>query len=171
LDNSFRRSRYLQIKEGLESVNIEYNRDKDVVKNEIDKFDFPKELNECLDRFDDNYRRATDEFDFKETIGHIRSFIELLTTKIAYEVEGNSNVHPSQDLKKFGGCRDYLKQKDVGFLNKVQDNLLGSVWSFVSDTGVHPIKSQKEYARLAKNFSIELALFLFERLHRYSEDY
>lgn len=170
LDKSFKQSRYQLIKKELEFENIEINRDKELVQNEINKFGFPDDLNECLNRFEDNYRKAKDEFDFKETMGHIRSFMELLIEQIAGKVENISQVHSSHDFSKFGGNRNYLKQRDVRFLDPDQDNLLGNIYKFISGTGVHLIKSQRECARLAKNISIEWALFLLRRLEKYSED-
>jgi len=171
LDKSFKQSRYQRIKKELEFENIEINLDKELVQNEINKFGFSDDLNECLTRFEDNYRKAKDEFDFKETIGHIRSFMEHLIEQIAGKVKNISQVPSSHDFSKFGGNRNYLKQRDVRFLDPDQDNLLGNIYKFISGTGVHTIKSQRECARLAKNITIEWSLFLFRRLEKYSEDY
>lgn len=170
LDKSFKQSRYQRIKKELEFENIEINLDKELVQNEINKFGFSDDLNKCLNRFEDNYRKAKDEFDFKETMGHIRSFMELLIEQIAGKVENISQVHSSHDFSKFGGNRSYLSRNDVKFLDLEQDNLLGNIYKFISGTGVHLIKSQRECARLAKNISIEWALFLLRRLEKYSED-
>ena len=170
LGKSFIQSRYQLIKKELEFENIEINLDKELVQNEINKFGFSDDLNKCLNRFEDNYRKAKDEFDFKETMGHIRSFMELLIEQIAGKVKNISQVPSSHDFSKFGGNRSYLKRKDVKFLDPDQDNLLGNIYKFISGTGVHTIKSQRECARLAKNITIEWALFLFRRLEKYSED-
>ena len=125
---------------------------------------------QCLDRFEKDYHTAKVGLDYKATLGHIRSFMELLTGEIAHKVHEICGEKPSESLNKFGRYRSYLRQKTVNFYTEEQDELLGGIFSFASDAGVHPVKSQKEYARLAKNMAIECAVFLFDKLNRYKSN-
>jgi hypothetical protein len=161
--------KYSCIVEELSNESIEINQDKERVKSSVREFNFSPDLIECLDLFDKKYITDINSFQFKETIGHVRDFWEELVIEIASSVSKICPVKPSQNLEKYGSCRDYLQQKGVNFLSPKQSEMIGAIWSFLSDTGTHCLKSDKEHARVAKNMCIEGALFMLERLKRYEE--
>jgi hypothetical protein len=70
-----------------------------------------------------------------------------------------------------GTARNYLRSKTIDFLTTKEDGLLGALYSFLSDEGVHPLKSRMEYARILRNFAIEEGLFLVEKLDKFKTEF
>ncbi|MFA5032289.1 MAG: hypothetical protein WC614_04640 [bacterium] len=149
----------------LEDINIiEINQDKKIVQTKIKELGFEPDLNTCLDKFDEDYQKAIDEFDFKACIGHLRTFIEKLSISIALLVSQKNKIPPSEELTKIGRARNYLRDNRVKFLTKEEDELLGGIYGVMSDASAHSLTSRKEYVRLAKNYAIEFSLFLIRKV-------
>ncbi len=154
----------------LEGLNLETNQDKEELKVKIKEFNFNPELNKCLDKVDSSLQKAEDEFDLKTSIDLIRTFIEKLVISVASEIVRNINIQPSEKLNgKIGRARNYFRSREVQFLSENEDNLLGAIYGFMSYVGTHTLTSDKEYARIARNITIEKALFLVKKLDKYIE--
>ena len=70
-----------------------------------------------------------------------------------------------------GQALTYFHDTRIKFLTEKEHEFLVKFNSFISDIGVHSLKSQWEYARIARNFVVEFGLFLVRRLQKYSDDF
>jgi len=164
-------TKYAILETEYEGVNLEINQDKDELKKRVLAYDFNPKVNTCLDRFDENFQSA-DELGFKSCIGHMRTFLEIFLEDVAKKVElvtGNKSKAP---LDHFVHARGFLYKNDVDFLSKTQHDLLEKFYAFCSDKekGAHAIGSDRLHARLVRNMTIEIGLFLFSRLDTYIKE-
>jgi hypothetical protein len=54
-----------------------------------------------------------------------------------------------------------------GVITKSEEEFVTSLYRLVSDTGVHPLVAEREYARLMRNMSIEYGLLFLARLDKW----
>jgi hypothetical protein len=157
-----RKAEYLYVKSLLQpGVNLEINQDKSKVRTFLEKLGFTKLLIDSLDEAERLYRASTSPFDLKSSMGHLRSFLEQL------HLEACAAVH-----RKFGGSLPskwgealrYLRDHDV--LTKQEELFSAQFYTLTSDTGVHPLIAEQEYARLMRNMSIECGLLLLTKLDK-----
>lgn len=154
-----------------EGVNWEINQDKDELKKRVLAYNFNPKVNACLDKFDEDFQSA-DELDFKSCIGHLRTFLEILLEDVATKVELETGNKSEVSLKQFVNVRCYLYKKDIAFLSKTQHDLIEKFYAFCSDKekGSHAIASDRLHARLVRNMTIEIGLFLLSRLDTYIKE-
>ncbi|MFA7301464.1 MAG: hypothetical protein WC069_04090 [Candidatus Shapirobacteria bacterium] len=140
--------------------NPEINEDKLKLVEQLNRYDFPTDLAETLDKIDQKMISATDTFDYKGCMDLIRNFTERLYQSIAISldsVEGQSlDNTDSEKVAKF-----FMKTKLV---SEGQAKLLTSIQHFLSNSAAHKLKSRPEDARLSKNMVIEFSLYLMRRL-------
>jgi hypothetical protein len=65
---------------------------------------------------------------------------------------------------KWGDALKYLF--DNGILVKAQEQFAAALFTLMSDTGIHPLIAEREYARLMRNMSIEYGLLLLTKLDK-----
>jgi len=53
-----------------------------------------------------------------------------------------------------------------GVLTKTEEAFVTSLYALVSDTGVHPLVAEREYARLVRNMNIEYGLLFLTRVEK-----
>ncbi len=157
-----RRAKYMHVKTSLlPGLNFEVNQDKGAVISFLEKLGFTKELIESLNEAERLYRTAATPFDFKSSMGHLRSFLEVLHLQAGAAVQRkNGGTAPS----KFGEAHEYLKTH--GVLTTKEQQLVIQLYSLISDTSVHPLVAEQEYARLMRNMSIEYGLLLLTKLDK-----
>jgi len=157
-----RKARYLYVKSSLlPGINVEVNQDKNRVRKFLEKLGFTPLLIESLDEAERLYRTTATRFELKSSMGHLRSFLEEL------HLQACSAAH-----KKFGGDRPakwgealkYLRDHDV--LTKHEELFAAQFYTLMSDTAVHPLAAEREYARLMRNMSIEYGLLLLTKLDK-----
>lgn len=157
-----RKARYLYVKASLlPEMNLEINHDKDRVRSYLEKLGFPPLLTESLDEAERLYRTAATPFELKSSMAHLRSFLEKLHLQACQAV-----------LKKSGGCppakwgEAVLCLRNNGVLTLKEDQFATAFYALMSDTTVHPLIAEREYARLMRNVSIEYGLLLLTKLDK-----
>lgn len=137
------------------------------LKNSITDYGFSPELNEILNKIDDELQKPSDAFSQVATMKHIRSFFEKLHKHVGLELQRQRpKVGNGTPLNKCGQAIDYLERKKVITL-KIKD-LARCLYSILSDGdfGVHALKASRDYTRLCRNMVIEYAVTLFFELDR-----
>lgn len=157
-----RRARYLYVKGSLlPGMNLEVNQDKTTVRTFLEKLGFTQLLIQSLDEVERLYRTAATPFDLKNSMGHLRSFLEQLHLQacaLAHRKFGGTQ--PS----KWGETHQYLRDHDV--LTTKEQQFVIQFYALMSDTSVHPLVAEREYARLMRNMSIEYGLLLLTKLDK-----
>jgi hypothetical protein len=157
-----RKARYLYLKGSLlPGMNLEVNQDKSTVRTFLEKLGFAPLLIQSLDEAERLYRAAATPFELKSSMGHLRSFLEQLHLQACAIGHG-----------KFGGClpskwgeaHQYLR--DHGVLTVKEQQFAITFYTLMSDTSVHPLVAEREYARLMRNMSIEYGLLLLTKLDK-----
>jgi hypothetical protein len=155
-----RKAKYLYVKDDLlPGMNLEVNQDKNMVRGFLEKLGFPQLLVKSLDEAEKLYRIAATPFELKSCLGHLRSFVEQLHIEAAI---GIHNKLGGTLPFRWGEALQYLFDQNV--MSKQERQLFASLYTLVSDTGVHPLIADREYARLMRNMSIECGLLLLTKL-------
>lgn len=138
----------------------EITSDEKAMKLEFKRHNFPDYLSETLDKIDIQISTANDNFDFKGCMGLIRSFLESLFKYIAETLD-------SEDGREIDGtdsekaARFFVEKRLISANEK---DLITSLRHFISNEGVHRLKSRPDDARLSRNMTIEVGLYLLLRL-------
>jgi len=145
----------------LPGMNLEINQDKGTVRTFLEKLGFAELLIQSLDEAERLYRGAATPFDLKNGLGHLRSFLEQLHVQACAAAQKKfGGPIPS----KWGEALKYLRDKEV--LTKQEESFAAHFYTLMSDTGVHPLIAEREYARLMRNMSIEYGLLLLTKLDK-----
>ena len=145
----------------LLGMNLEINQDKGTVRTFLEKLGFTELLIQSLDEAERLYRGAATPFDLKNSLVHLRSFLERLHVEACVAVQkkfGGSLV------SKWGEALTYLRVNNV--LTRQEELLAANFYTLMSDTAVHPLIAEREYARLMRNMSIEYGLLLLTKLDK-----
>jgi hypothetical protein len=145
----------------LPGMNLEVNQDKSRVRTFLEKLGFTQLLIESLDEAERFYRTAASPFELKSSMGHLRSFLEQL------HLQACAGVHKKLGGSlptKWGEALQYLRDNNV--LTVKEQQFAIQFYALMSDTSVHPLVAQREYARLMRNISIEYGLLLLTKLDK-----
>lgn len=147
-------------KEIYSGFNPEINEDEKKLKEEFNKYGFSIDLSESLEKIDQKFFSATDDFDFNGCMQLIRAFTERLFQSIAISLD--STEGKKMDEKDAEEVAKFFIRK--GLISKDQGDILISLRHFLSNVGSHRLKSRIEDARLSRNLTTELSLYLIQRL-------
>jgi hypothetical protein len=155
-----RKARYLYLKSALlEGLNLEVNQDKEVVQDYLRQLGFSDTLSQALNAAERLYRAGGDKFSLKSCMGHLRSFMEGLQDEALAEL----HLKYGGPLPKgWGKGLVYLRQNNV--VTAAEEAFAASLYTLISDSGVHALVAGPEYARLARNVVIEYALLFLRKL-------
>jgi hypothetical protein len=157
-----RKARYLYVKELLaEGLNVEINQDKIAVEQYIQRYGFPHALVESLNEAARLYRDGTTPFDFKGSMANLRSFLESVQAGVMPALHAKFG---GQLPQKWGDGLAYLSRNNV--LSKTEEQFVSSLYTLISDEGVHPLIAEKEDARLTYNSVIEYVLRFFRKVEK-----
>jgi hypothetical protein len=106
-------------------------------------------------------RTDASPFELKSSMAHLRSFLENL------HVQACALAH-----KRFGGslpslwgeALQYLREQEI--LTVKEQQFAVQFYALMSDTSVHRLVAEREYARLMRNMSIEYGLLLLTKLDK-----
>jgi len=146
-------------------TSYEITTDEKALENEFKKFNFPDDLTETLNKIDLNISMAKDNFDFKGVIDLIRSFTERLFLHIAITLDEKEGK--GLDEKDSEKVAAFFVEKQL--ISDDQGKLLIALRHFLSNEGVHRLKSRPDDARLSRNMIVELSLYLILRLNDLKE--
>jgi hypothetical protein len=94
-------------------------------------------------------------------VGHLRSFLENLQKEAMPKIHAKyGGILPTD----WGGGLAYLLRH--GVLSKTEEQFSARFYALISDEGVHPLVTERDYARLARNMVIEYALLFLSKLDR-----
>ena len=121
------------------------------------------ELLTGIDRFLDT---DTENFINAGMISNLRNFMADLLKDIAYKIteKEQEKIIANKSLGEMGNIRKYLKKKlDLSYKeNKFVDSFI----DILHVKGGHSFMSEKEYFRLARNFAIEIMLFILSKYEK-----
>ena len=103
-----------------------------------------------LNAAENAYRSNANPFELKSCLGHIRSFLEHLHRQAAKSIAASAG---NTVADRWGDATKYLT--DQGYYTKQHEALITSLYTLISDTSVHPLGAEREYARLLRNMVIE----------------
>ena len=155
-------ARYFYLKGVLQqSTNLEIESDKTKVVGFLDSLGFDPTLIASLAKAESLYRASSDAFDLKSCLGHIRSFYEHLN------IDGGQAIAKDMSttvLDKWDPTITFLKNKL--FLTEPQEKFARGLYTLLSDEGVHPLITEREFARLLRNMVIEYGLMFLTMLQK-----
>ena len=93
---------------------------------------------------------------------HLRSFLEELHIE-ASEVFGRS-VGEQAPPKKWGKAINFLRTH--GVLSIQEEAFVTSLYTLISDEGVHPLIAEREYVRIRRNMVTEYGLLFLTVLEK-----
>lgn len=144
---------------------VELSNDIRRVSHWILEYGFNPELNEILQKIEDNLVLPQDKFEHKAAINNLRSFYEKLHEECAKLL---CRHEPAvADKTALGNCPkaiEFLERNDV--LTREMVLFAKGLWSILSDKGAHALSAEKEYVRLCRNVAAEYALILFFEMRR-----
>jgi hypothetical protein len=142
---------FFYIKGALEKTrNPEVEGDRVDVVAFLDTLGFSPILKEALEEGEKQYRDDATTFELKSCFGHLRSFLEIMHRDSAKAIASKAKESPG---RKWGEWLAYLRDK--GIFTPQHDAFISSVYTLMSDTCVHPLTADREYARLMRNVVIE----------------
>jgi hypothetical protein len=154
-------ARYLYLKGSLlQTVNLEIESDKAKVESFLTKLGFSNDMIEVLGAAERDYRSAADRFELKSCLGHLRSFLE----ELHWQAAKGTGITGLDANKKWGSATGLLREK--GYLTKQHEAFVASLYTLLSDEGVHPLGADQEYARLLRNVVIEYGVMFLAVLDK-----
>jgi hypothetical protein len=146
-----RQARFWYLKGRLQrTVNIEVESDKSRIEGFLTKLGFNDDMIKTLNAAENDYRSTTNPFELKSCLGHIRSFLEHLHREAAKSIAAAAG---DTVVDRWGDATAYLRQQ--GYFTKQHETFIASLYTLISDTSVHPLGAEREYARLLRNVVIE----------------
>ncbi len=140
------------------AFNPELNKDQERVIEAIEGFGFPLDLAESLRHIQNTLQQANEPMLYRGVMSAIRVFTERLFETVAKNLDPNTKV----DGKKAEIAAQFFK--DRGLVSGDMKELIVSLRHYLSNDGTHRLKSRIEDARIAKNMTIEVSLYLLTRL-------
>lgn len=153
----------------IEKENPEINFDVKRVKEEIEYFGFPKELESILSEIQSDYTKAKTDKEYMEVIDRVRKLLDQLEDLVSKRVSQLLKKRISKGKKPgFGRRRQFLCEQ--GLIQKDELEMLNGLYGMASTEGTHSLKSTSECARICRNIAVEAALFLLKRLREFEAD-
>ena len=155
-------ARYWYLKGALQqNANLEINLDKTRVEGYLKSLGFSGLLLQALNAAEQDFRGSATPFELKNCLGHLRSFLEGLHEQACKPFAAKAGtVVP----KKWGKSTEMLRNNKL--LSVQEESLATSLYTLISDEGVHPLIAGREYARLLRNMVIEYGLMFLSKLEK-----
>ena len=145
-----------------ELPNLEVDADKGKVEHYLKSLGFSEGLVNALNKAETEYASASTLFDLKNCLGHLRSVVEHLHLEACRAIAAATLGLVAPD--SFGNALVFLRKN--GYLSSQEEALIGGLYKVLSDQGVHPLFSEREYARLLRNMTIEYGLLFLTVLDK-----
>ncbi|MGH9453908.1 MAG: hypothetical protein ACRD2O_08065 [Terriglobia bacterium] len=162
LTGLLRRAKHLHLKRSLlPGVNLEVNQDKRAVESYLQTLGFSEALRNSLNEAERLYRDQGDGFSLKSSMGHLRSFLEgLHREKLPALHAKYGGVVPS------GWADGLVYLRNNGVISAAEEKFIADLYGVMSDEGVHPLITDREYARLSRNIVIEYGLLFLRNIEK-----
>lgn len=153
---------YFYLKGYLQQTrNPEVEADKIKVIGYLDTLGFEPNLKLAIEEAEREYRDNSTVFELKNCFTHLRSFLERLHRDSAKAI---ATAHGESVVDKWGVATDYLCKK--GIFVKKHEEFVTSLYTLISDTSVHPLTAEREYARLLRTVVIEYGVMFLAALEK-----
>ena len=157
-----RKARYFYLKGALQELpNLEIESDKLKVEGFLVKLGFSKDMVRALDAAENDYKATATTFELKNCLGHLRSFLEHLHREAAKSVVAKVGATVPDT---WGDATLYLRQQ--GYFTLQHERFSASLYTLLSDESVHPLTTDREYARLLRNVVIEYGVMFLTVLDK-----
>jgi len=140
------------------AFNPQLNQDEQKVIESIEQIGFPLDLVESLRHINELMQNGNKPMNYRDSMSAIRVFTERLYERIAKELEPTTKV----DGKDSEAAAKLFKKHKL--ISTDMAEMIVAVRHFLSNDGTHRLKSRREDARIAKNMTIEISLYLITRL-------
>lgn len=158
-----RKAQYYYLKGALQDFPVpEIDADEKRVEDGLSRLGFSSELVKSLRAAEHEYRTASNEFELKNCLGHLRSFLEHLhrqAAKSLAEVFGD----PLED--SWGSATYYMRSKGVYSLK--HEEFSTRLYTLVSDTSIHALGAERDYARLLRNMIVEYGVMFLSAIEKH----
>lgn len=162
INEECRKARYFYLRGALQELpNLEIESDKIKVVGFLGSLGFDPLLAASLARAEQQYSAASGPFDWKDCLGHIRSFYEHMNIDAGQAIAKSIGTNC---VDKWDPTLTFLKNK--GFFTEQQDKFARGLYTLLSDEGVHPLIAEREFARLLRNVVIEYGLMFLTMLEK-----
>jgi hypothetical protein len=141
--------------------NPEVEGDKVKLTKFLDTLGFSPRLRESLDEAEKQYRDDSSPFELKSCFAHLRSFLEVMHRESAMSIASSAG---ETVVDKWGSALVYLRQKTI--FSQQHEAFVSSLYTLMSDTSVHPLAADQEYARLLRNVVIEYGVMFLTALEK-----
>lgn len=149
-----RKAHYFYVKGALQqNRNPEIEADKVAVQDYLTNLGFDPTMVQALNVAEQYYRDTATAFDLKNCLGIVRSFYEKLHIDVGQAVAGNKGATV---VEEWDPTLTFLKNQR--FLSPQQDKFARGIYALLSDEGVHPLITEREFARVLRNVVIEYGL-------------
>jgi len=157
-----KQARYWYLKGALQqSANLEINQDRARVEGFLKSLGFSGPLLGALNAAEQDFRGTATPFELKNCLGHLRSFLEGLHEQACRPAAAKAGTSPP---KKWSKSTEMLRGNDV--LSVQEETFARSLYTLISDEGVHPLIAEREYARLLRNMVVEYGLMFLTKLDK-----
>jgi hypothetical protein len=157
-----RKARFFYLKGALQKLpNLEIEADKKKVQGFLVKLGFTGSMLGALNAAESDYTSTATIFELKNCLGHLRSFLEYLHRESAKSI---AVVSGDTVTDKWGDATLYLRQK--GVYTKQHETFVAALYTLISDTSVHPLGADREYARLLRNVVIEYGVMFLTTIDK-----
>jgi hypothetical protein len=154
---------YFYLKGALqESPNLEIEDDRRKVIGFIEGLGFNPTLTQSLNEAEKNYHANATGFELKDCMSHLRSFIEQLHIDACEPV--SDSIGEPNPPKKWGRAIAFLRTN--GILSVQEEMFITSLYTLISDEGIHPLIAEREYVRIRRNMVIEYGLMFLTVLDK-----
>lgn len=143
-----------------ELPNLELENDRVLVVGYLERLGFSPDMVEALNAAERYYKITATPFELKSCFSHLRSFLEHLHRESAKAVAALAGEIIPKDT--WGCATVYLRQKD--YFTKHHEDFSTSLYTLISDTSVHPLGADRQYARLLRGMVIEYGLMFLSSL-------
>lgn len=157
-----RQARYWYLKGALQELpNLEIESDKLKVDGFLIKLGFSDDMVNTLNAAESDYKSTASAFELKNCLGHLRSFLEHLHRESAKAVAAATTLTV---VDRWGDAISFLRQQ--GIFTKQHESFVAALYTLLSDTSVHPLRADREYARLLRNVVIEYGVIFLTMLDK-----
>jgi hypothetical protein len=154
-------AQYFYVKHAIQqNRNPEVEADKKAVESYLTRLGFNELMVKSRDAAEQLFRFASDRFELKSCLGHLRSFLEELHIQACGPLAQAGEPLPT----KWGPATIFLRQHNVITLK--EEAFITSLYTLVSDEAIHPLIAEREYARLFRNIVIEYGLLFLATLEK-----
>jgi hypothetical protein len=157
-----RKARFWYLKGALQDLpNLEIESDKLKIEDFLTKLGFQPDMVKALNAAESDYKATATAFELKNCLGHLRSFLEHLHRESAKSI---ANASGDTVTDKWGDATLYLRQQR--FFTTQHEKFIAALYTLLSDESVHPLTTEREYARLLRNVVIEYGVMFLTVLDK-----